>query len=185
MSKTFISGTKTKQKQTNNFAKSYNFKSSKTQKNFNYHQRLPFKIANIEFKYIWNLVGFVGITITLLLILQNLTAYSSNFSPKLQTVRLITNFNQESQQSQKNVVQEFGVSVFSSSSSSVEIPKSKNLQTSVTKKEVNPKETKKETKPIVTKTRIKKNLISSQKSKEPLPKTPETQSQAEIIKQSN
>jgi hypothetical protein len=79
---------------------------------FDYHLRLPFKFAQFELKYFWAFLGFISITITLLVVLQNLTAYSSNnLTPqKPQTVRLITNFNQKTNQDQGNVIQEFQTS---------------------------------------------------------------------------
>jgi hypothetical protein len=85
------------------------FKPSSKNKKFDYHLRLPFKMAQMEFKYLWTFLGFISISITLLLVLQNLTTYSSNnLAPqKPRTVRLITNFGQKTTQNQENIIQEF------------------------------------------------------------------------------
>ncbi len=152
----------------NSVAKNSRFQSTKNSKNFNYHQRLPFKFAIIELKYILNIIVFVGITLTLLLVLQNLTAYSSNFDPKIQTVRLITNFNQNQQlkqSSQKNIIQEynFGNSI-NPSTAGENLDKNKNF---LTKKpedtnnlSTNSKNTKNISEQSSQKIRIKKNQKS-------------------------
>lgn len=82
---------------------------NKNSQKFDYHLRLPFKIAQIELKYVWTFLGFISISLALLLVLQNLTTYSSNnLAPqKPRTVRLITNFGQKINQNQSNLVQEF------------------------------------------------------------------------------
>ncbi len=87
------------------------FKPSSKNKKFDYHLRLPFKMAQMEFRYLWTFLGFISISITLLLVLQNLTTYSSNnLAPqKPRTVRLITNFGQKTTQNQENIIQEFGI----------------------------------------------------------------------------
>lgn len=152
-------------------AKNPSFQSTKNFKNFNYHQRLPFKLANIELKYIRNVIAFVGITVTLLLILQNLTAYSSNFDPKIQTVRLITNFNQNQQtneSSQKNIIQEFefGTSIRSENSTTNEndLDKNKNLSTKKSENIKSSKNNKKSSEQSSQKIRIKKNQKSENNS---------------------
>lgn len=85
------------------------FNSPGKNKKFDYHLRLPFKMAQMEFRYLWTFLGFISISITLLLVLQNLTTYSSNnLAPqKPRSVRLITNFGQKTTQNQENIVQEF------------------------------------------------------------------------------
>jgi len=82
---------------------------NKNTQKFDYHLRLPFKIIQIEFKYFWTFLGFISVSIGLLLVLQNLTAYSSaNLTPqKQQNVRIITNFGQKNNKSQDNLIQEF------------------------------------------------------------------------------
>ena len=81
---------------------------AKSQK-FDYHLRLPFKMVKIELKYLWTFLGFVSISIALLLVIQNLTTYSSNnLSPqKIKNTKLITNFGQKITQKQENKIQEF------------------------------------------------------------------------------
>ena len=144
--------------------KNSSFQSTKNSKSFNYHQRLPFKFAIIELKYIRNIIGFVGITLTLLLVLQNLTAYSSNFDPKIQTVRLITNFNQNQQtneSSQKNIIKEynFGNSI-NPPTVGENLDKNKNFSTKkledINNPNTNPKNIKKSSEQSSQKIRIKK-----------------------------
>ena len=98
-------------KNNQNFLGKSVFKSSTKKKKFDYHLRLPFKMAQMEFRYLWTFLGFISISITLLLVLQNLTTYSSNnLTPqKPRTVRLITNFGRTTTRSQENIVQEFGI----------------------------------------------------------------------------
>lgn len=95
--------------------------SNKNTQKFDYHLRLPFKMTQIEFKYIWTFLGFISLSIGFLMVLQSLTAYSSaNLAPqKQQNVRIITNFGQKNNQSQDNVIQEFQKSTLTK----VEIPK--------------------------------------------------------------
>jgi hypothetical protein len=51
------------------------FKSPAKNKKFDYHLRLPFKMAQMEFRYLWAFLGFISISITLLLVLQNLQRF--------------------------------------------------------------------------------------------------------------
>ena len=153
-------------------AKNSTFQSTKNSKNFNYHQRLPFKLANIELKYIRNIVAFVGVTVTLLLVLQSLTAYSSNFDPKIQTVRLITNFNQNQKQNQKNsqsqtnIIQEFDQGNSFKNQETKEDLVNKKPITKKSEDVKNSKNTKKSAEKSSQKIRIKKNQKSENNSQE-------------------